>query len=185
MKATFNNMKLKVNTEVKTLTIREDMDPIEVKQYLPIKDKIDMIEAVIDQSKEGTIYNRAKIEMYFSVYLVFLYTNISFTENQKQDIEKIYDVLESNEIFDKVVDLIPDSEYSFLKDTITENISILEDHNNRAGAAIKALIEDLPRQAETFGNILDTFDKEKYAEVINFARAANGNRDIHTNQPIE
>ena len=62
MKATFNNMKLKVNTEVKTLTIREDMDPIEVKQYLPIKDKIDMIEAVIDQSKEGTIYNRAKIE---------------------------------------------------------------------------------------------------------------------------
>ena len=61
MKATFNNMKLKVNTEVKTLTIREDMDPIEVKQYLPIKDKIDMIEAVIDQSKEGTIYNRAKI----------------------------------------------------------------------------------------------------------------------------
>ena len=86
------------------------MDSIEVKQYLPIKDKIDMIEAVIDQSKEGTIYNRAKIEMYFSVYLVFLYTNISFTENQKQDIEKIYDVLESNEIFDKVVDLIPDSE---------------------------------------------------------------------------
>ena len=86
MKATFNNMKLKVNTEVKTLTIREDMDSIEVKQYLPIKDKIDMIEAVIDQSKEGTIYNRAKIEMYFSVYLVFLYTNISFTENQKQDI---------------------------------------------------------------------------------------------------
>ena len=41
MKATFNNMKLKVNTEVKTLTIREDMDSIEVKQYLPIKDKID------------------------------------------------------------------------------------------------------------------------------------------------
>ena len=51
MKATFNNMKLKVNTEIKTLIIREDMDPIEVKQYLPIKDKIDMIEAVIDQSK--------------------------------------------------------------------------------------------------------------------------------------
>ena len=32
--------------------------------------------------------------------------------------------------------------------------------------------------------IMESFDKEKYTEVINFAQAANGNRSIVDNQPI-
>jgi hypothetical protein len=53
------------------------------------------------------------------------------------------------------------------------------------GATINKLINDLPKNAEAAAKIVENFDPQKYKEVVDFARYANGGRDINTNLPIE
>ena len=51
--------------------------------------------------------------------------------------------------------------------------------------AVKDFMDRLPAQMEQVAEIINTFDPEKYQNVIDFATAANGGRNINTNQPIE
>lgn len=185
MKATFANMKLKLNTETKGLKVSEGMDAIKVLQYLPIKDKYDLAMVTLQNAWDGTIYNPIKLDYFFHLYLVYMYTDISFTEKQKDEPERIYDALMSNGVIDSVIELIPDSEYNYLYSMVTEMAASMEEYHGRAGNAIRSIIDDLPEQAELFGEIMDKFDKSKYTEVMNFAAAANGNRNIHNNKPVE
>ena len=110
---------------------------------------------------------------------------VSFTEKQREDPEKIYDTLVSNGIMDEVIKLIPDSEYKYLMEMVEDMAANLAEYNSRTGGAIRSLINDLPHQAEQFGKIMDSFDPEQFQNVIEFAQAANGGRDIKTNQPVE
>jgi hypothetical protein len=38
---------------------------------------------------------------------------------------------------------------------------------------------------EQVGEIINNFDPAKYQNVVDFATAANGGRNINTNQPVE
>jgi hypothetical protein len=58
--------------------------------------------------------------MYLALEIVFTYTNISFTEKQKEDIAKLFDLLDENKFFDKVIELIPEEEYSTLWEGVVE-----------------------------------------------------------------
>lgn len=49
------------------------------------------------------------------------------------------------------------------------------------GAAITHLINDLPANAEAAAKIVDNFNPEQYKAVVDFAKYANGGRNIVTN----
>ena len=51
-------------------------------------------------------------------------------------------------------------------------------YNNTAAGVIRKLVDDLPANAEAVQEIVDKFDPEKYQAVIDFAKAANGGREI-------
>lgn len=110
VKPTFAKMGLKVNSDVKTIVIGEQ--EIEVKQYLPVNDKLILIGKVISAAAdENNFSNPIKLDIFTCLEIVFAYTNISFTDKQKEDLVKLYDILESNHIFDQVIEVIPKSEY--------------------------------------------------------------------------
>ena len=116
--------------------------------------------------------------MYFHLNLIYLYTNISFTEKQREDEEKLYDLLDSNGLIDLIVSNIPEFEYKDLLEKTTEKIKHELKYNTTAAAIISKLINDLPKNAQAAANIVESFDKEKYKAVVDFAKAANGGRDI-------
>ena len=110
VKPTFAKMGLKINSDVKTIVIGEQ--EIEVKQYLPVNDKLILIGKVINTAAdENNFSNPIKLDIFTCLEIVFAYTNISFTDKQKEDLVKLYDILESNHIFDQVIEAIPKSEY--------------------------------------------------------------------------
>jgi hypothetical protein len=51
-------------------------------------------------------------------------------------------------------------------------------YNKSAVAFLNTFIQDMPRNAATAADIVDNFDANKYQQVIDFAKAANGNRLI-------
>ena len=118
-KIPFTKLQLKKINESKEFTYNEQV--ITVKQYLPIQDKLALISRVINSAAdEYNFTNPVKLDMYLALEIVFTYTNLSFTEKQKEDIAKLYDLLEENKIFDKVIELIPEEEYDTLWEGVVE-----------------------------------------------------------------
>ena len=172
----YANMKLKINNQTKTLDWNGQK--IEIKEYLPIEDKYDLIMITLQKSLEDGYYNPIKLDMYFHLYLIYMTTNISFTEKQKEDEFKIYDILKSNGFIDAFLENFNEDEYDDLYNFLVDTQSALETYKQSTVSLIQSLINDLPKQAEAMKDIMDNFNPEKYQEVINFAKAANGNRNV-------
>lgn len=118
-KIPFTKLQLKKINGSKEFTYNDQV--ITVKQYLPIADKLTLIGNVINYaSDEYNFANPIKLDMFLSLEIVFTYTNLSFTEKQKEDIAKLYDLLEENGIIDEVIKLIPEEEYRTLWDGVVE-----------------------------------------------------------------
>ena len=79
-KVSYANLKLKTNTEVNTFEFQGQT--IEVLKYLPIEDKYDLVMIALQKAEQDGIYNPILLDMYFHLYLIYMYTNISFTEKQ-------------------------------------------------------------------------------------------------------
>ena len=49
---------------------------------------------------------------------------------------------------------------------------------------LSTFVQDMPKNAEAMSQIIDNFDKEKYKEVVDFAKYANGGRSINSTPQI-
>lgn len=175
-KTTYASMKLKVNTRPKTIDFEGHQ--ISILQYLPIEDKYDLVMVTLQKCYEDGIYNPVKRDMYFNLYLVYMYSDIAFTDKQKEDETKLYDTLESNGLINAILAKIPESEYNLLFSYIEELISSKSYYNTSASALISSIIRDLPKNAQEAVDALNQFDPNKFKMVQEFAKAANGNREI-------
>lgn len=175
-KITYASLKLKPNTDVKT--VNYNGSEIEVLQYLPIDEKYTLVMTVLEQAKQNEIYNPLRVDTYFHLYLIYLYSNITFTDKQRENESKLYDTLCGNGITDLIIEAIPEEEYDMLYQYITDYISLDMNYKTTAAALIKNIISDLPKQAEAMQDIINNFDREKFQSVIAFAKEANGGRDI-------
>ena len=175
-KVTYASLKLKTKEDIKTFDFNGNV--IEVKQYLPIDEKYDLISIALQKAKEDAIYNELKLDMYFNLYLVYLYTNLTFTDKQKEDEAKLYDALQSNGFIDKMMEVFNDDEYNDLINYIETQKELEMTYSTTAAGIIYNLIKELPEQADHLKEIIDGFDPEKYQAVIDFANAANGGRAI-------
>ena len=183
MKVSYANMKLKTNTAVNTFEFCGQK--IEVLKYLPAADKYDLLMVTLQKSLEGNIYNEFKLNLYFELNLVYMYTNISFTEKQREDEFKLYDTLRSNGFFELFYEALDDKEYEELFDQIAELKTTMEKSKSSIAGVISNIIEDLPANAEAAAKIVENFDPSQFQAVVDFARYANGGRDINTNQPVD
>lgn len=173
---TYSSLKLKTKEDVKEIDFNGSK--IEVKQYLPISDKIDLIDITLQKAKEENLHNPLKVDMFFHLNLVYLYTNIKFTDKQREEEDKLYDTLNSTGLIDAIIAEIPEKEYNYLRNMANEKVENDLKYNTTAASLIAKLIEDLPRNAQAAADILENFDKTKFQNVIDFAKAANGGRDI-------
>ena len=79
----FTKLSLKRKNEVKTITINNNQ--IEIKQYLPVNEKLDLIARVINGAHDQNNFpNPIKIEVIGTLEIIMAYTNISFTESKKK-----------------------------------------------------------------------------------------------------
>ena len=166
-KVSFGTLKLKKQETTTTIKIA-DKD-IEVLNYLPIEDKYDLIQATLLEAAEGIGFNEVLIEMNFYLNVVFLYSNISFTETQKEDRYKLYDILESNGIINEIVNAIPVQEFKNLMDSFDlEKKRVVRENRSSAGI-LNNIISKLPNKAQETSDILKNINFEDMKDVVNFA----------------
>lgn len=141
-KVAFTKLGLKRKDEVKTVNINNNV--IEVKQYLPINDKLALISKVINLSHDSSnnFANPVQVEVIGTIEIIIAYTNLSFTEKQKEDYAKLYDLLEENGITKDLISAIPENEYAFLIDGINESIEAVYKYQNSVLGILDSVAQD-------------------------------------------
>lgn len=176
----YKTLNLKTKDKSYVAAVGPDKTEIQVLQYLPMQDKIDLIEVALQKAEEhnGSIYNEMKLEVYFNLNIIYMYTNLEFSEEDRADEMALYDELQSNDVIASVINAMDEDEY----DSLLHYLNVMKNKNScynmSAVALIRAFIQDLPGNAEAAAKIVEQFDPEKYQEVVDFAKAANNGNPI-------
>jgi hypothetical protein len=105
----FAKLAPKASTEVATINFNDQ--EIEVKQYLPIDQKLEGLTNILNSCADDMgYYNPAKVNVFITLETVFRYTNIKFTDKQKEDPKKLYDQLIGSGLYEKILEAMSDSE---------------------------------------------------------------------------
>lgn len=170
-KISYAGLKLKIDNSVEKIKINDT--EIEVLKYLPVEDKYSLINITLQKSKSEGMYNPLLLDMFFHLFIVYMYTNISFTDKQREDEYKIYDTLRSNGLLEAILTAIPNEEYDELYSFLIETLEMRERYNLSISGLISTIVNDLPAQAEAAAKIVENFDKEKFSNVVDFAKSIN------------
>lgn len=128
-KVSFAKLGLTKNQEVKTIEWGEYS--IEVKQYLPINEKLNLISNVINFAHDENNYsNPVKVDVYTALEIMYAYTNINFTDKQKEDVTKLYDLIVSSGLYAKILEAIPDNEHCNLLNAIRKSVDAIYAYQN-------------------------------------------------------
>ena len=129
-KVPFTKLKCKINENTVPVQIGEET--IAVKQYLPVQEKLELIGNVIMAAHEQdqNYSNPVKCDIYTELEIVFAYTNISFTDKQKEDLPKLYDTLKSSGLIDNILDNIPEQEINRIFSGVWRSIESVYQYQN-------------------------------------------------------
>ena len=116
---------------------------IEVRQYLPLQKKLEVLTNIINASTDDNgFYNSAKIDFNQTLEIIFAYTNIKFTEKQKEDPMKLYDSFYSSGLAEKIFELIPQSELKWFDKHTRISIDKIYEYRNSIYGILDALKND-------------------------------------------
>ena len=128
-KVSLTKLGLKVSQDVKNIEFNEQT--IEVKQYLPVNDKLELISNVINSAHdENNFSNPVKVSVFTTLEIMYAYTNINFTEKQKEDPTKLYDMLISSGLVCEVFRAIPKEEYHEIVSGVEDSIEAIYTYRN-------------------------------------------------------
>lgn len=140
-KPTFAKMKLAKNNEVKTITFANQ--EIEVKQYLPVEDKLKLISNVLNNSADDNNFaNPVKVDLFGTLEILYMYTNISFTDKQKENPADLFDICLSSGLAQAVINAIPADEYADLISWIDGCIDGFYQYKHSALGIMEAIAMD-------------------------------------------
>lgn len=127
---------------------------LEVKEYLPLQEKKDLISKIIDTSiiYENSMYKFDEIDKYVHLVMfsIAAYTNVELSD----DVENDYDELCKNGLLDTVVDTFRGEYQSVMMLLNMQCNYILAD--NALGAKLGAFVEGLSKNIDSLAGVLKT-----------------------------
>ncbi len=158
----------------------KSLDPIDIKigeetisvvQYLPLEKKLAIMQNIIEQAgnNEEGFYNIVKLTVFYTIEMLRVYTNISFTEKQLEDPQKLYDIIVLNNIWETVKDSIPEKERDYIWDNTCALAREITEYNHSALGILNLLSNDydnLSLDTTDMANKLSNVDNLKMLREI-------------------
>ena len=140
-KVAFTKLSLSKDTSIKEVEWKDQK--IEVKQYLPVGEKLDLISRVINYSSDDHVfYNPCKIEIFELIEVILTYTNINVTDKQSEDVLKLYDLFISSGFADKIKENIPEEELKYIDNSIWATIKEIYRYRDSAMGIMEQIVQD-------------------------------------------
>ena len=112
-----------------------------IKQYLPLEQKLDMIETIISLSGNGEegFFNIIKLQTFYTIEMLKAYANITFTDKQMEDPAKVYDGIILNNLWADLSEQIPERERAYIWDNVLELAHQVTTYNNSILGVLKTV----------------------------------------------
>lgn len=137
----FSDIDTKYKKEFKTFTWREK--EIKISQYLPIDEKIALIDIALQKSMYNGMVHPLQLKKYYELGLVYMYSDIVFSEKDRADEAKIYDELCASGLLDEILKRIAPKEIQTCAEMLKETKLAIEKHKVSAVGIIETLIQVL------------------------------------------
>ena len=132
---------LEINQEIEKVEWQNK--EIEVKQYLPIEKKLEMISRIINSSiDDNGYYNPAKVYIFTIIEIINEYSNIDFTEENMENIFNLYDLLVSTGLSAKIYSALNPFEIQQIQSWISELITSIYQYKNSIVGIFDIIKED-------------------------------------------
>ena len=145
-KIAFSKLDVKINNTENSIThVNNKGEEIiyEVKSYLPIKEKMELVSRIINQSTDGNgFYNPMRVKLFTVLEIVYAYTNLTFTAKQKEDVFKLYDMIISSGLYDTIRSNIAEKELKEIKKSVYETISNIYAYRNSVMGILDNVVTD-------------------------------------------
>lgn len=140
-KVAFTKLKLQKKQEVKIVEYNDSK--IEVKTYLPVNEKLKLISDVINLSAdENNFANPVKVNLFTKLGIIEYYTNITFTEKQKENPANLYDLFEESGLLNDIIAVIPADEIYNLYQDVESCTEAIYKYKNSIMGILEAISTD-------------------------------------------
>lgn len=145
-KIPFSKIDTKIQNDVITKTIigkNNETIKYEIRTYLPIEEKMNMISNIINQSlNDNGFCNPMAVNLYLTLETIYYYTNFSFTEKQKENPLKLYDIIINKGLFQEVINTINPIEWEEIQKNLWDTINNIYKYNNSAAGVLETIIQN-------------------------------------------
>ena len=148
---------------------------LDVREYLPIDDKADLITWVITMAvddKTGCI-SPIRFETCFSIAVVQRYAGVEI--DPEMTISEVYDLLETNDVISQVMGAIPKEELDFLSSLAEDTAKDIVRYNNSFAGMISVLSSDTNSLNDQITDILDKIKNGEGLEQLAVIKDMVGN----------
>ena len=163
--------KLNKIKSLEPIDIKIGEETISVIQYLPLEKKLAIMQNIIEQAgnNEEGFYNIVKLSVFYTIEMLRAYTNISFTEKQLEEPQKLYDIIVLNNIWNEVKKAIPQSELTDIWENTCALAREITEYNHSALGILNLLSNDydnLSLDTTDMANKLSNVDNLKMLREI-------------------
>lgn len=138
----FSKLGLKLNNNPFEITFNDQN--VEIKRYLSIQEKLNIIGNALRLEAEynnNNFVNIPMLRMFTELEIIYAYTNLSFTEKQKEDFIKTYDLLNSNHFIENLYSHIS-NEFDYIMENTIRSAELSYSYNNSVYGILDALQTD-------------------------------------------
>lgn len=142
-KVPFSKLGLSKNTDIKNFEYNGYN--IEVKQYLPINDKANIVAQILScvlNNDENRFPNPLQVEVFTVLTIIEKYTNINFTEKQKEDPAKLYDLIINSDLWKNILNNLNKEEYHELLNYCDKAIESYYKYYNSVFGILESINKD-------------------------------------------
>lgn len=151
----FSNLELK--NDSKTVPVEINGQTIEVKQFLPTFDKINLVASAVKSSIADGVVNEMIVEVTLHYLIIEHYTNVEFSEKDIANMVNTYDLLEANGVIDAVLEALPEGDYD-------ELFEATKAQSEKVDKFIASSLQGYAGQAESAKSLEDLFKRPEEAK---------------------
>jgi hypothetical protein len=173
-----------------------DGDSYRIKMYHPTPDeKQELYELTLQEAVQiNGVYNPEYLKDLLKLFYLMMCSDIEFENEEKSVVNRSESMNTARHLFalieekyhdedmsTKEIDDLTYFRYVYLREIekpLVELSDIILAKENTAVGFLKTLIADLPKQADALKEILDSFDEEKYKEIMDLYQSIKGGQSL-------
>ena len=165
----FKDLDVKINKTYKTINFKGQ--DVKIAEYLSIDEKIALIDIALQKSMYNGMVHPLQLKKYYELGLIYMYTDVIFSDADRVDEAKLYDVLYCSGFMNDVIKSIPAKEIQILAEMLKETKVAIEKHKVSVVGIIETLINtlqnEIPNLMEQLSNLSPEQAKQTLQLILN------------------